>query len=269
MQQMSLGRRRYDNGLGKPPTDRAVIGWGLPLSVVALLALWEVVVAVQGYPAFLLPAPSRVWSRFLAVAADGVLWTHTRATLLEAIGGFAAALAFALVLGYSIASWPWLERVLAPHLAAIQAVPVVAVAPLIVLWVGTDLRAKILVAALVTFFPMLLSTVVALRSVPRELREMAIISGANRWQLLRYVELPLALPVLFGGIKTGLALATTGAVVAEFVSGRDGLGVLINISRGLFDTPLMFVALAVLVAITLTFYTAATLLERWLVADLV
>jgi NitT/TauT family transport system permease protein len=122
-----------------------------------------------------------------------------------------------------------------------------------------------LVAALVTFFPILSSTVVALRGVPRELLEMAKISGANRRQVFWHVELPLALPGIFGGVKAGLALATTGAVVGEFVGARDGLGALINISRGLFDTPLMFAALITLAALTLTFYLIAVLLERALV----
>jgi NitT/TauT family transport system permease protein len=121
------------------------------------------------------------------------------------------------------------------------------------------------VAALVTFFPILSSTVVALRSVPRELLEMAKISGANRRQAFWHVELPLALPGIFGGVKAGLALATTGAVVGEFVGARDGLGALINISRGLFDTPLMFAALITLAVLTLTFYLIAVLLERALV----
>jgi NitT/TauT family transport system permease protein len=138
-------------------------------------------------------------------------------------------------------------------------------APLIILWVGTGTEARVLVAALVTFFPILSATVAGLRAVPRELIEMAHISGATRLQLLRLVELPLALPGIFVGVKAGLALATTGAVVGEFVGGRDGLGALINIARGLFDTPLMFAALVVLATVTLLFYLAAVLLERALV----
>jgi NitT/TauT family transport system permease protein len=154
---------------------------------------------------------------------------------------------------------------MAPVLAATQAVPIIAVAPLVVLWFGAGLQSKVLVAALITFFPMLLSTIAALRGVPRELREMAVISGANRWQVLRHVEAPLALPVFFAGMRTGLSLATTGAVVGEFVAGRDGLGALINIARGLFDTPLIFVALLLLAGITLLLYVLVSLLERLLV----
>jgi NitT/TauT family transport system permease protein len=241
-------------------------GWfGLPVTLAVLLVLWQMVVVVGDYAAFTLPSPALVAERFGGALASGILLYHTFITMSEALGGFALALVAGLTLGYLLAHIPVLERALAPVLAATQAVPIVAVAPLIVLWFGTGLQAKVLVAALITFFPILMSTIVALRSIPRELREMALISGASRWQMLRYVELPLALPVLFGGIRTGLALATTGAVVGEFVAGRDGLGALINIARGLFDTPLMFVAIMTLATITLAMYVLVSLLERLLV----
>lgn len=238
---------------------------GLPTALMLFILLWQSVVTLGNYRAFVLPGPALVVERFISTAASGLLWMHTAATLSEALAGFACALVVGVLLGYLLAHTPWLERALAPLLAASQAVPIVAVAPLIILWFGPGLQAKIIVAALITFFPVLISTIIALRNIPRELREMALISGANRWQMLCYVETPLALPVFFGGVRTGLALATTGAVVGEFVAGREGLGALINIARGLFDTPLIFVALITLAGITLTFYVLASLLERALV----
>ena len=240
-------------------------GVGLALSLVLLTLAWKGLVVIRDYPAFVLPGPELVLGRLIEELAGGTLLWHAAITLAEALGGFALALAVSLPLAYLLAHSPRLERLLAPQLAATQAVPVVAIAPLIILWVGTGLDAKMLVAALVTFFPILSSAVVALRGVPRELLEMATISGASRRQALWHVELPLALPGIFGGVKAGLALATTGAVVGEFVSGRDGLGALTNIARGLFDTPLMFVALLALAVLTLTFYLIAVLLERALV----
>ncbi|NNJ10451.1 ABC transporter permease [Chloroflexales bacterium ZM16-3] len=248
------------------PRRRISIHWvGLPATIIGILAIWQAVVSIGGYRAFILPAPSLVLERLIAAATSGVLWQHSSATLGEALGGFGIALALGLSLGYLLAHTPWLERATAPVLAASQAVPVVAVAPLIILWFGPGIQSKLLIAALITFLPILISTVIALRGIPRELREMALISGASRWQMLRYVEAYLALPGIFGGVRTGLALATTGAVVGEFVAGRDGLGALINIARGLFDTPLIFVALITLATITLSLYMIATLLERLLV----
>lgn len=240
-------------------------GAGLAISLVLVALLWKGLVLLRGYPAYILPAPELVVQRLLLELTEGTLRHHAALTLIESLGGFGLALSVSLALGYLLAHAPRLERIIAPQLAATQAVPVVAIAPLIILWVGADLRSKILVAALVTFFPILSSTIVALRSVPRELLEMAKISGASRRQVLWHVELPLALPGIFGGVKSGLALATTGAVVGEFVGARDGLGALINISRGLFDTPLMFVALITLALLTLGMFLAALLLERLLV----
>jgi NitT/TauT family transport system permease protein len=235
------------------------------ISLLVIFGVWQVIVLLSDYPAFILPGPLLVLQRLADEFIYGTLLQHTQVTLTAAVVGFLLALLVSLILGYLLAKSPRLERFLAPQLAASQAIPVVALAPLIILWVGADLEARILVAALVTFFPVLSATIVALRAVPRELIDMARISGATWWQMLWYVEAPLSLPILFGGVKTGLALATTGAVVGEFVGGRDGLGALINIARGLFDTPLMFAALLTLAGLTLIFYTASMLLERLLV----
>lgn len=263
-QLIQLSANRAEQPAAERPSGVASGVW-MAVSLAVVAAAWKVLVIWRDYPQFVLPAPDVVLSRLIDELVNGTLRVHTQTTLIEALGGFAIALSISLVLGYLLAHMPRLERIVAPQLAATQAIPVVAVAPLIILWVGADIRAKILVAALVTFFPILSSTVVALRAIPRELREMAMISGANRWQMIRYVEAPLALPGIFAGVKAGLALATTGAVVGEFVGGRDGLGALINIARGLFDTPLMFAALLMLAVITLSFYLVATLLERALV----
>ena len=238
---------------------------GLPFGLSVVLIVWQLIVSIGNYRTFILPAPAVVLQRFVSAVQSGILWQHVSATLIEALGGFTLALSAGLILGYIIAHVRWLDAMLSPLLAASQAIPIVAVAPLIILWSGPGLQSKILIAALITFFPIVMSTSVALRSIPRELREMALISGASRWQMLRYVESALALPGIFGGIRTGLALATTGAVVGEFVAGRDGLGALINIARGLFDTPLIFVALITLAGMTLVMYLIATVLERWLV----
>jgi len=238
---------------------------GLTVSLALVLLAWQTVVIVQDYPPFILPAPTLVIQRLATELAGETLQRHITITLSAALSGFSIALALSLSLGYLLARTRTFDRVLTPLLAASQAVPIVAVAPLIVLWVGVGLESRVLVATLVTFFPILSATIVAFRSVPRELIDMARISGANRWHLLRYVEVPLALPGIFGGVKAGLALATTGAVVGEFIGGRDGLGALINIARGLFDTPLMFVALTVLAGITLLLFLLALLIERLLI----
>lgn len=237
----------------------------LPLTMVMILILWQAITIVARVPAYLLPSPLHIGERMVEAMQSGMLWRHLTATSIVALSGFALSLVVSSVLGYALAHTRWLDGILSPMLAAIQAIPMLAIAPLIILWLGTGWLSKVVVAACITLFPMLLSTITAVRSIPRELWEVALINGANRWQLLWYVEVPLALRIYFSGVRTGLALATTGAVVAEFVSGREGLGALITIARGLFDTPLIFVALVTLAGMTLFLYLIASLLERALI----
>lgn len=223
--------------------------------------MWEGLVALFRYPPFILPAPGRVWSRFLMAVADGSLWYHTSLTLFEIFAGLLLGVSTATLLGYIIAKSPTLDRILSPYIVAAQAVPIVALAPLLVIWFGFGSMSKILVCALTLFLPVLINTAVGIRSVDRNLRELMRSLGASRWQTFRMLEVPAALPVLFGGLKIGATLSVIGAVVGEFVGADRGLGFLINLARGLFDTPLLFVALFTLVAIALALYGALSLVE--------
>lgn len=240
--------------------------WLAPILLAVALLLWEGLVRWRNYPSFILPSPTLVARRFAAVAADGTLWYHTSVTLWEIFGGLALGLTAATVLGYLIAKSATLERVLSPYLVASQAVPVVALAPLLVIWIRSPGLSKVLICALTIFFPALINTVVGIRSVEPDLMALMRSLRATRWQILTRLEVPAALPVLLGGLKIGVTLAVIGAVVAEFVGADRGLGFLINLSRGILDTPLLFVALASLVMIALLLYGAVSLLEHRLLA---
>lgn len=229
--------------------------------IAIFLALWGGLVALLQYPPFILPSPGRVWTRFLVTLADGSLWYHTSLTLFEIFAGLLLGVSTATLLGYIIAKSPTLDRILSPYIVAAQAVPIVALAPLLVIWFGFGSLSKILVCALTLFLPVLINTAVGIRSVDRNLRELMRSLGASRWQMFRMLEVPAALPVLFGGLKVGATLSVIGAVVGEFVGADRGLGFLINLARGLFDTPLLFVALFTLVAIALALYGAISLVE--------
>ena len=193
---------------------------------------------------------------------DGSLPRHTLATLSEVLAGLSLGLSVAFCLGYALAKSRTLERLLTPYIVASQAIPIVALAPLLVIWFGAGRLSKILVCALTLFFPVLINTIVGVRNVDRDLRELMCSLRASRWQVLVYLELPAALPVLFGGLKVGVTLSVIGAVVGEFVGADRGLGFLVNLARGLFDTSLMFVALFSLMAIALALYLLVSLLER-------
>ena len=240
----------------------------VPVAMVALLGIWALVAKWGDYPPYLLPAPGAVWSRFLAVVADGTLWYHTSITVLEILAGLALGLTVATVFGYLLAKSPLVERFLSPYIVASQSVPIVALAPLLIVWFGFGLLSKVLVCALTIFFPVLITTIVGLRSVEEDLMDLMRSLQASRWQIFRYLEVPAALPVLLGGLKVGVTLSVIGAVVGEFAQSDRGLGFLVNLAnRGLFDTPLMFVALFVLMTIALGLYGTVSALEvlllRW------
>jgi NitT/TauT family transport system permease protein len=236
--------------------------WLVPFVVLAGVAAWEGLVRWQGYPPFLLPGPAVVWRKFLTVLADGTLVRHTTVTLIEIGLGLMVGLSTALILGYLLGKNRTVERLVAPYIVASQSVPIVALAPLLVIWLGSGLISKVLVCALITFFPTLISTIVGIRSVDPDLRDLLRSLRATRWQHFRLLELPSALPVLFGGLKLSMILAVVGAVVGEFSGADVGLGFLINLARGVLDTPLMFVAVIALVIIAQTLYLGVSLLER-------
>ncbi|MGD8812836.1 MAG: ABC transporter permease [Anaerolineales bacterium] len=240
--------------------------WTILFTITFFPLAWEALARWSGLPAFILPRPLAVWDRFLRALADGSLLRHTGVTLLEVLGGLAIGLSTATVLGYLLAKSRTLERLLAPYIVASQSIPVVAIAPLLVIWFGPGRLSKVLISSLIVFFPVLINTIVGVRSVPAELRDLMRSLRATRWQTFAKLEVPAALPVLLGGLKVGATLSVIGAVVGEFVGSEMGLGFLISLARGLYDTPLSYVVVFTLVAMALALYGAVSLLERRLLS---
>jgi NitT/TauT family transport system permease protein len=238
----------------------------IPLSIIGAVLLWQLVVFLGDFPSFILPAPLEVAERFYQVAMDGSLLDHTMVTLSEVVIGLLIGLGTAVILGYWLAKFDWLEKILSPYIVASQSIPVVAVAPLLIIWFGPGTFSKILVTALIVFFPILVNIVVGVRSVSADLYDLMHSFQADQWQILRYLEVPAAMPVFLGGLRIGATLAVIGAVVGEFVGADRGLGFLINLGRGLYDTALVFVAILTLVAMALSLYGIVSLLERKLLA---
>jgi len=237
-----------------------------PPALLAFLCLWQLLVTVGSYPTFILPAPAIVFRKLVVALADGTLSHHAWATLREVLLGLALGLSVATCLGYIFAKSKSLERLLSPYIVASQSMPIVALAPLLVIWFGFGTLSKVIVCALTVFFPVLINTIVGLRSVDENLVDLMRSYGATRRQMFTMLEIPAALPVLLGGLKIGVTLSVIGAVVGEFVAADEGLGFLVNLSRGLFDTPMMFVALFVLVIIALSLYGCVVLLENRLLS---
>jgi NitT/TauT family transport system permease protein len=254
-----------------PPVSRPAVRlrsevWLAPLVLGAAILLWEGLVQWRDYPAFILPSPALVARKFAIVLADGSLWYHAQFTLFEIFAGLLLGLGVATVLGYLLAKSRRLERLLSPYLVASQAVPIIALAPLLIIWIESPSVSKVMICALTIFFPALINTIVGIRSVEPDLMALMQSLQATRWQILTKLEIPAALPMLLGGLKIGVTLAVIGAVVAEFVGADRGLGFLINLSRGILDTPLLFVALASLVLIAVLLYAVVSLIEHRLLA---
>ena len=257
-------------GTAQPSRVRRAGSSVLPvvLSLVVFILAWQAIVVIGDYPAFILPAPLVVLERFVTAWTDGTMWPHFETTVVEVLLGFAIGASLALVVGILLARSRLAEKLLSPYLVAAQATPILALAPLIVLWFGTGLPSKLVITTLIVFFPVAVATMVGIRSVDPRLLEMANSFRATSWQVIRRVEVPAALPAILGGMRVGVTLAVIGAIIGEWAGGERGLGVLINIARGsLFDIPLMFATLATLALLGVTLYLVMVLIERRLVGD--
>ncbi|MCP5094193.1 MAG: ABC transporter permease [Chloroflexi bacterium] len=233
------------------------------ISFVLLLMGWQLLTVVGGYDRFILPGPADVWDQVLIVGGDGRLLKHSLITISEIIPGLLIGLIIAMPMGYLLAKSALAERLISPYLIASQAIPVIAIAPLLTIWVSSTYWARVLVAVLVVFFPILVNIIAGLRSVPYELYELMQSLQATRWQIFHKLELPAALPIVLAGLKVGATLSVIGALVGEFVQPKtEGLGFLLITARYQFKTALVFVVLFTLAIIALSLYGAVSLLEK-------
>lgn len=231
-----------------------------------VLIAWHLLVAYKVLPPYQLPAPEAVWSEFAEWVNNGKIWPHITTTLQEVLIGLAIGVGAALLLGYVMAHSRLLDDLLSPVVVAFQSTPVVAYAPLLVIWFP-GVASKIVTSSLIVFFPMLMSTVVGIRTVPDDLRDLMRVSQASRWQTFLKLEVPAAMPVLLAGMKTAATLSVIGAVVGELINGNAGLGHLVRLGLSQYDIPLVFVAVILLATMALSLYRIVALMEsrllRW------
>lgn len=232
------------------------------LSTLAFLVAWHLFTSYSDIPEFILPSPRSVWLRFLQAVRDGSLPYHTGITFFEIVLGLLVGVLFATVVGYVLAKSRSLERILSPYLVASQAIPVVAIAPLLVIWLGDGILSKVVICALIVFFPVLVNTIVGVRAVPVSLYDLMNSLHASRAQILWKVEVPASLPVFLGGLRIGATLSVIGAIVGELVSAEQGLGFLLQLGDFQYDTAMVFVAVFMLVTLALMLYGIVTLLEK-------
>jgi NitT/TauT family transport system permease protein len=231
---------------------------GQVVVLLALLGAWWAAAAV--YPPVLVPGPAATVQAFFDGRAT--LWENTPITIAEIVLGFLVGSLLGIGLGIAIAQSRWAEVILTPYLVVSQAVPKVALAPILIIVLGYGLASKVAVAALIAFFPLLENTIAGLRRVDPDSLRLLQSLGATRWQIFTKLRVFTALPLIFAGLRIAAVLATVGAIVGEFVAGNRGLGALLVTSMGTFSTSLLYATMGVLTVLACGVYLAARSGER-------
>ena len=235
-------------------------------ALVVFVVAWQLAVVIGGLQPSILPPPLLVAERFVRAFAEGTIQPHLATTLQEIAVGLTVGAVLGLLAGYVMARSPLAERLLSPYIVAAQAIPILALAPLLAIWFGPGLLGKVVICALIVFFPVAVSTMVGIRTTDPRLLELGRSLRATPRQRLWTIEVPAALPSILGGLRVGVTLSVIGAIVGEWAGASRGLGVLINLARGsLFDIPLMFATLVTIALVGVALYLAVVLLERRLV----
>ena len=239
----------------------ALVRWSpAVLIIIACVGIWEGVVAINDIPHWKLPAPSGIGEELWD--SRSLLLDHTWVTLQEVLIGFAIALASGVILAFLISLSPTLERVIYPPVIASQTTPLIVIALLLLIWVGYGMQHKVVVVALISFFPIVVNTVDGLKAADADTINLLRTLGANRWQVFMKAQIPTCLPFMFSGIKVALPLSVTGAVVGEWVGSSQGLGYLAIRSQSQFLSERVYASTVLLVLMGIVLFLVAVALER-------
>ena len=230
------------------------------LILLAVLGFWEVYVHIKDIPVFILPPPSRIIVTLYL--EQGQLVKHSWVTLQEMLLGFALAVSVGVPLAVLMFEFPILEKAFYPYVIGSQTVPVFAIAPLLVTWFGFGITSKVMMAAIIVFFSIVLTTLDGLKSTDPDMENLFKILRATRWQILWKVRIPTALPFIFSGAKIGISISTIGAVIGEWVGSSAGLGYLMKYANAQLEVDLVFAAIFCLTFLGLGLFTIMSLLER-------
>jgi NitT/TauT family transport system permease protein len=236
--------------------------WSVLLVGITGLFAWHFGVIFSGIQSYILPGPLDVFTGLKIQLQDSLFYSHLWVTTQESLAGFFIAVVIAMVLGTAVSQIRIVEKAFMPYIAAIQTVPKVALAPLFVIWFGYGISSKIVMAAVICFFPILINVIEGLNSADPERVRMLTAFGASKGQIFRKVKFPSALPFIFAGLDIGIIFAILGSVVGEFLGAKQGLGVLLLQTQYNFDIPGMFAVLIVLSVMGLIGHTAIVLLKR-------
>ena len=233
-----------------------------PVLLLLLLGGWQFAVSVIGVSPFILPSPADVAVSLKTLLSGPDIWVHIRTTLTEVLVGFGIALVTGMAVGTVLGRVVWLERAFQPAMVAFQVVPKVAFIPLFVIWFGFGMTSKIIMAAILAFFPIMLNVMLGVRSVDRGHRDVMRGLGASRWATFKSLELPSTLPYIFAGAEVAIVFAVIGAIVGEYLGGSEGLGYLVVSSLNALDAPQLFAVIVMLAVLGSVLFIAVTATKR-------
>lgn len=232
------------------------------LSIGVFVAIWWIYVAVKDVPAYILPAPSKVFKSLVEMFADGSVYPHLWTTTYEVILGFVIGGLLGVMLGYAFAKADAVKTMLMPYLIFLQTAPKIALVPLFVVWFGIGLVSKVVLIISMVLFPVLSGMMLGLDSIPPDVRNLMKILKATKWQIFCKVEMPYSLPPLFASLKVGIVQAVIGAIVAEWMSGKQGLGYILTYASSTYDTPMLLAGIIVTIVLGIVTYQVIHVLEN-------
>ena len=241
---------------------RLFLKFVLPILILlVILSIWELVVFLKEIPRYILPAPSKILVTLYVERVQ--LLHHSLVTLQEMLYGFGLAISIGIPLAILMFEFPLLEKAFYPYVIGSQTVPVFAIAPLLVVWFGFGIASKVIMAAIIVFFAIVLNTLDGLKSTDPDTVNLFRILRATRWQILWKVRIPAALPFMFTGAKIGIAISTIGAVIGEWVGAKEGLGHLMLYANSMLQVSLVFAAIFCLTMLGLGLFALMSLIERF------
>lgn len=231
------------------------------LSVGVFIAIWWIYVAVKHVPAYILPSPPKVWNSLEKMFVKGTVYSHLWTTTYEVILGFVIGAFLGIVLGYIFIKVDALKTMLMPYLIFLQTAPKIALVPLFVIWFGIGLVSKVVLIISMVLFPVLSGMMLGLESIPPDVRNLMKILKASKWQIFSQVEMQYSLPALFASMKVGIVQAVIGAIVAEWMSGKQGLGYILTYASSTYDTPMLLAGIIVTIILGIATYQVISVLE--------
>jgi len=248
---------------GKVKASFKLIGEYL-LSISIFILIWQIYVSTHDVPTFVLPSPKIVLKSFLELFSTGMIWPHLWTTSWEVVVGFLIGVFLGILFGYFFAKIDWLKTALMPHIIFLQTSPKIALVPLFVVWFGIGVTSKLVLIVSMVIFPVMAGVILGIGSIPTDVRYLMKILKANKWKIFSKVEMMYSMPMLFSGLKVGIVQAVIGAIVAEWMSGKVGLGYILTYGSATYNTGLLMAGIVVTVLVGIISYEIIDLLGKYM-----